>query len=812
MKKVYISFLLHGNMCYDRYTKQEIREKFPVIYATAVRAMRRFPQVTAHIDFPGLTALSLKHHALWFVNELKPLIDRGQVRMVGCQYAASHAMCSDEESDLVAAKTTMNVLQGELQPDTSTFFNQEHPFHPQMPYIMNQVGAKRLILRRDEWARPCRVRGLEGSEVIVYPIAHLRTRRADLDEIEAFYDAHQDGDFVMIGGDFELLGDIPSFLDLIDALRRKGKIIEWTTVDRYEKEIGVREIIDAPSPFGQSPEDSRTGPSFSRWVAYPEDMVWHGYAVQALEAIRGASFAKLAAQLYQLDEVDVPIVEAWTTEPDNVWDHFFEHVDEYPETEEHYLPFSDGQSTLLSRAWHHALIGLNSDASGWFPWTPRTRHRTIALQASAALATEIIARFAEQVAGRLSVPEGEAQGYVLALNPAPARVADVVLDTPGPATLIGHDGTRIPAVTLFRRGTWSVRARLPLPAYGYALLRLTSGGELQTAQWTTGNMIQSGNRAVSLSDGTLLISEGDQQLEVSVAPFLLSDPWGPAETEEIVPDWSGAQTRVRQTSAGPELEIFAELAWAVWLRLVIGLREGRMNVVAEAFIDMPRRIGRGRYDPEGVMLQFKGRPGSVFYDVPYATIQHENDCPSFVAAQRFVCLEGEETSFGLIALGGNQSFQVVGKEGIVAANLGASTQGRPDTRPECIILPDGTAEHRITSGGDPMLGSYEHRFALLFGDHTKVAPLAHELRTPVWLVPVRPGTGEWPGQKSLLSIEPDTARATAFRTTPEGCQIVVNELVGKESRASCEGASVNLGPYGVNTLHLRTDSSLSEPE
>ena len=29
MKTVYISFLLHGNMCYDRYTKQEIREKFP---------------------------------------------------------------------------------------------------------------------------------------------------------------------------------------------------------------------------------------------------------------------------------------------------------------------------------------------------------------------------------------------------------------------------------------------------------------------------------------------------------------------------------------------------------------------------------------------------------------------------------------------------------------------------------------------------------------------------------------------------------------------------------------------------------------
>ncbi|MBM4087317.1 MAG: hypothetical protein FJ272_21205, partial [Planctomycetes bacterium] len=82
MKTVYTSFLLHGNMCYDRYTKQEIREKFPKIYATGVRAMHKFPEVTAHIDFPGLTLLSLKHHAQWFLDELKPLVDRKQIIMV----------------------------------------------------------------------------------------------------------------------------------------------------------------------------------------------------------------------------------------------------------------------------------------------------------------------------------------------------------------------------------------------------------------------------------------------------------------------------------------------------------------------------------------------------------------------------------------------------------------------------------------------------------------------------------------------------------------------------------------------------------
>jgi hypothetical protein len=123
-KTVHISFLLHGNMCYDRYTKQEIRDKFPRIYATGLRALARHPEVTAHIDFPGLTLLSLKHHAPWFLKELKPLVDRRQIVMVGCQYAASHALCSDEESDLVASRVTMEMLRRELQPDCSTFFPQ----------------------------------------------------------------------------------------------------------------------------------------------------------------------------------------------------------------------------------------------------------------------------------------------------------------------------------------------------------------------------------------------------------------------------------------------------------------------------------------------------------------------------------------------------------------------------------------------------------------------------------------------------------------------------------------------------------------
>ena len=837
MKTVYISFLLHGNMCYDRYTKQEIREKFPKIYATGVRAMHKFPEVTAHIDFPGLTLLSLKHHAPWFLEELRPLVDRRQVVMVGCQYAASHALCADEEADLLASGVTMRMLRDELQPDTSAFFPQEIAFHPQSPYIMKEIGARYLIVMPAGWQRPRRVKGIDGSEVLLCPLDLHGLR---LGKLEEFYDRVEDGAFVMTGGDFELLGNVQAYVDEIKRLAEKGKIIRWTTVERYEREVGVKDECDAPNPFGQAGEDREPSPSFSRWVGDPEDMIWHGHAVEALDAVRSAGFAKVAARVHGLGEVAPPLAQAWTTEPDNAWDHKFEEVGEYPETEAKYLT-EDGTPTLLSRAWHHLLIGLNSDSSGWFPWQPRTRHRNIVLQASRALSNEVIARFAREVARKIGGTVAGAKGYALAINPLPARTAEISLETETPMAFAEADGRGLPTEILLRDGRWIAKARVALPAYGYKLLGLVPGEHVDRERWTPGREAQFAGRTASLagevlrtceetgcrerplrrsanngigaarsplptttipvSSPILSIVEGDKRVEVSVAPFRLSDPSGVAPTEEVAPTWRDAHARARHTMLGADLEVFTELAWAVWLRLVIGLREDRVEIAAEVHVDMPRRIGPLKYDPNGLLLQFKGEPGEVYYDVPYATIRHQNAEASFIAAQRFAAIESA-ASFGLVALGGNQSFKVVGKEGILAANLGASTQGRPDTRPQCILHPDGSSDHKITSGGDPFYGAYSHRFALLFADRLALSLAARRLRTAVPLVRVEPDNGPWPAEQGLLQIGPETAHITAFRVSRSGCDLVFNDLSGRPCKVSCQDRSEPLAAFGVATVKI----------
>ena len=218
---------------------------------------------------------------------------------------------------------------------------------------------------------------------------------------------------------------------------------------------------------------------------------------------------------------------------------------------------------------------------------------------------------------------------------------------------------------------------------------------------------------------------------------------------------------------------------------------------------MPRRLGRLGRDGDGLLIAFRGEPGKVSYDIPYGVVRHANPEPSFVAVQRFAALEGGKICFGVVALGGNQSFKVAAREGVLAANLGGSPMGRPDTRPECILRPDGTAEHRIQSGGDPLWGSYESRFALVFGGPADVALAARRLRTPAPVFPVALAPrGDGPCARGLLSVSPEAVAVTAFRVTGDACEVVVNNLSDRTTRAHVEESETDLPAYGVATVRL----------
>ena len=76
---VYVSFMLHGNMSYDRYTKQTIEESFPRLYRKGVDALLADPSVPAVVDLSGITIRWLDRVAPDVLEGLRLLAKRGQI-------------------------------------------------------------------------------------------------------------------------------------------------------------------------------------------------------------------------------------------------------------------------------------------------------------------------------------------------------------------------------------------------------------------------------------------------------------------------------------------------------------------------------------------------------------------------------------------------------------------------------------------------------------------------------------------------------------------------------------------------------------
>ena len=96
-----------------------------------------------------------------------------------------------------------------------------------------------------------------------------------------------------------------------------------------------------------------------------------------------------------------------------------------------------------------------------------------------------------------------------------------------------------------------------------------------------------------------------------------------------------------------------------------------------------------------------------------------------------------------------------------------------------------------SAGGDVFTGTYVHHFALIFGNRTELALAARALRTGVPLIRVVPGDGDWPAEKSLITVQPDTAHVTAFRATLEELSeasllIHVVDLASPDASGQCQ--------------------------
>jgi hypothetical protein len=60
MKTVYLAWVFHGNMSYDRYTKHTIRRQFPLAYQVMIDEFMQYPELKGHVELSGLSVETLR--------------------------------------------------------------------------------------------------------------------------------------------------------------------------------------------------------------------------------------------------------------------------------------------------------------------------------------------------------------------------------------------------------------------------------------------------------------------------------------------------------------------------------------------------------------------------------------------------------------------------------------------------------------------------------------------------------------------------------------------------------------------------------
>jgi len=415
-KVIYVSLCLHANMSYDRYTKQTILEYFPRIYRRGVNMLKMHPKITAHIDLSGVTIRMLQQKAPDILDGLRILSERGQIALAGCQYASSANVNTDELTTFEACRLGLEILRETIDPKTTGFFPQELSYHSQLPWILKQLGVEWMILRGWKNSRfwpPVRVRGLDGTAI---PTIMLNV---NISQLENLCRRAEDRTFLLLGADFEGLPDLIEIQKHIGRIAQNLNInIVFNIMPRWLKEHGQPNKVVDLEPFGNGTPELLELRSFSRWVLKPLDICMRQHSLPAMAAVRRAG---LIAGAFR-EEADIPISQTSSPAVDNPWDLMFEHALEFPEDEERYLFLREG-GTALSRAYHHLLIGVNSDAIGWAAWEPRWQHRIGELARARILADQMVGRALDVVATNITIPRAlqKAERLFLVFNPTRAR-------------------------------------------------------------------------------------------------------------------------------------------------------------------------------------------------------------------------------------------------------------------------------------------------------------------------------------------------------------------------------------------------------
>ena len=811
VKKVYMTFVLHGNMNYDRYVRPTIWKEFPVIYDGLLSFMDEHPDFKGQLQFSGQTFGSMQQAAPEVIQHAIEIHKRGQLNFTGTFYSEPVNVNMDGETNYRCAWFGTRIIEDNVG-QTDGFYLQERAYHPQLPWIFNHSNVSWTpIITNDDSYFPFKLSGLDGSTSVCVPIT-----RGDF--IPVVEKAPKNA-LISIEEDYEIPQTFTRAYKRSQEFNETHKDvqIEWITVAEYIKRFGVKpeKYVDHTAKVG-SPENG----TYSRWTADPLDIVVQDYTNKAMNSFRLGNAADALASSLLGEGVDVPFENSGITlEHDPlVWN--IERAELYPDHDKYLM--RNGKTTILSKSEQLLLWAVNSDAKGWYPLYEKRRERINSLENSANLSQAVLDKALDRLGSIVKAKDYES--YYIVLNMEAERECEFSFESLTPCGVYDLETrTELKSHSVFNGRGCTVSAKAKLPAYGYAVIGTRSCAP-QAERWVEASEISNAGMSIKVDGDKVILHTAVKDFTLYVDSFKLKalahmdagkadDQWRDNKP------YGGVRTSICTDGLYPRLRMEWQPDWLVHVQQVFTLMEDR--VTCDMTLDFPhptvvRREGtektRTNFRPEGIDLVVEsGEPGTFGYDIPFGISEMSRPgvsyfCPLTSCFVNF----NRGGGFMLSPQTGEQAFSIDAADGKLTLFLGASTTSGP-IREMGLKMPDKTtAEHDYEWYAEPFHGKYKHSYTIMPFEQTwKAAHLPKQMRSisqKPYVHQIQPKGGDFyaPARMSIIEDVPDNVDITSIYTENGVLKLRLNEKEGIRTnvKISVMGKmhSGVIEPYGIQSF------------
>lgn len=797
-KKVYVTYILHGNMNYDRYVRPTIWKEFPIIYNNLLDFMDEHPDFKGQLQFSGQTFGSLQQAAPEVIEHTLRIHHRGQLNLTGTFYSEPVNVNMDGETNYRCAWLGTKIIEDNIGHQTDGFYLQERAYHSQLPWILKNAGVSwtPIITNDDSWF-PFRLRGMDGTLSVCVPITRDRSKIGEM-AIQAPKNA-----LICIEEDYEIPQSFTSTYQLVADFNKENKDVEiiWMTVKEYIQRFGVKEerYVDHSAKA-----KNRENGTYSRWTADPLDIILQNQTNQSMDDFRAAKIVNALAREQFGVKLDEPFRSSDVTLPHSslVWN--IERADLYPDIETRYLA-RDGEVTLLSKAEHLLLWAVNSDAKGWYPLYEKRCERLNSFQGSSALSKALIQKGMNLLSSQMRLDGYDL--YYLLLNVESARSQEILLEADAPYDIYDYtSGQRLPNLCTLENGKYRIRVLTDLPSYGYMVLGAKKTERAQRMEWAAGTSISKNGITLTAEGDHVLMKSNGQTNEISLAPFKLKalaemndgkgdDTWRPSKP------YGEPRVQICTNGLWPQLRIETQLDWLVHLQETFTIENDKVCAHLQFVFPHPTLV-RGlesregfNFNPEGLDLIIKtGKTGFVGFDIPFGINEYKSPGVGYFCPLSSLWLQQEQGGLLVSPQTGEQAFSVDNDEGTIRLYMGSSTTSGPIRDVGLSFKNPTDVQHEPAWYAEPFHGTYDHEIVLYPYQGTwqeaHLPKKIREFKEPVYVSlassSAQGNVEDITTKASFASISEPNVEITTMDFTSAGFEFRLNEREGKKTSVNLQ--------------------------